>query len=157
MVGGMNDDVSNLLNPNEVILWKKIKKKRTYYKRFCILTNKRWLQKENSVFNEFLYGVLLNADGIMRIDLQDINVVRTYKTSKETYSIGFFFFYEENWGSSVPLLGVIVNAIDYNELFHILVEKFQLETHVEEFPDDKITWYFRHGYDYRKQTKENLL
>ena len=119
-------------------------------KKFFILTNYRLiLKKTSSILDEFLYGTLLNAEGIMNIDLNQINVVNIFKIDKNRYSIGFFFFYEKNWGPNVPLLGSIVNHSEYEELFKILKKTLELDENIIDSRFNNSTWYFRRDYDYK--------
>ena len=124
------------------------------YKRLYLLTNKHWLQKDINSSNEFLYGVLLHADGIIKTNLNEINVVRTQKRDNNWYFINFFYFYEDNWPPYVPLLGTEVNLKEYQDLLNNLKEILQLEFQFEDPSSHKVCWYFKASYQKAHNTNQ---
>ena len=143
------EKITDMLKPNEHVLWSKVKKKKNKLKKFFILTNYRWIQKESmSTLDEYLYGILLHADGVMSIDLSLINAVNIIKIYNDTCFVNFFFFVE-NWGPYVPLLGVEVKLDEFEELLNILKKELDLDENKIISESKNRTWYFRRGYDYK--------
>lgn len=141
----MEDIISELLEPNEIILWEMVRERYNGYRELYLLTNYRWIQKKNlDHLRKDLIGFLLDNNDFIKTNLNDINVVFTRNIHEnDFYYIGFYYFYEEECKSNIPILGCSLNLNGYQELLKLLLENINLEK--QNFNSTNNTLYFRNS------------